>query len=113
MSTNYNSSVVGTPYVRVSNIQIQYPENGLPTVTCTQELAIVDVSSVVRPLGTFQSLQWNPDMINNATTPINLVDPTTGANMLDGSGNPITTNLQEIMLGILAAIRQQQLISNP
>lgn len=113
MATNYNSSVTGTPYVRVCNVQIQYPDNGVPTVTLTQELAVKLIDGSIAQLSTFPSIVFNPDMANNATTPINLVDPTTGANLTDGNGNPVTTTLQQVMLCILAAIRQQQLLSNP
>lgn len=107
MSTNYNSSVAGTPYVRVCNIIIQYPENGAPTVTLTQELAVVLVDGTVGSLGPFQSIVFNPDMINDATTPIPLVDPTTGADL------GANTTLQQTMLSILAVVRKQQLSSNP
>jgi hypothetical protein len=106
-TTNYNSSAAGTPYVRANQILIEYPENGVPVVSITQELAVVLANGTVASLGPFQSIVFTPDMVNNLTTAIPVVDPTTGA------ATGATTNYQTIMLGILAAIRQQQLISNP
>ena len=106
-TTNYNSTNVGVPYVRCNNIQLQYPENGIPHVTIDQALAVKLADGTVREIQQLQSLSFVLDMANNATTPIPLIDPTSGASL--GS----STNLQQLMLGILAAIRVQQLQQNP
>jgi len=106
-TTNYNSSAVGVPYVRANNITIQYPENQIPTVTVAQELAVKLADNTIAHLGPFESITFTLDMVNNATAPVPLVDPTSGAAL-----GP-STNLQSILLGILAIIRQQQNIQNP
>jgi len=106
-TTNYNSSQVGVPYVRCNNITIQYGDNQVPVVTVAQELAVLLANGSVIQIGTLPSLSFSLDMVHNATTPIPLVDPTTG-NSLGAN-----TTLQSLMLSILAAVRQQQLIQNP
>ncbi len=107
MPANYNSSEVGVPYIRANNIAIQYPPNGVPTVFVSQALAVKLADGSVAELGSTTSFSFTPDMVGNSTTPIPLVDPTTGAEL------GANTNLQSIMLGILAVIRQHQVVENP
>jgi hypothetical protein len=107
MATNYNSSSVGVPYVRANNINIQYDATGIPTVVISQATAIKLADGTVAEIQQIHSFAVTLDMVNNLTTPIALVDPTTGANL------GANTNLEQVMLGILAVVRQQQLLNNP
>jgi hypothetical protein len=106
-TTNYNSTNTGVPYVRANNITIQYPANGLPIVTISQANAVKLADGSIVEISAAPSISFPLDMVVNATTNIALVDPTSGANL------GANTNLQSIMLGILAVIRQQQLLKNP
>ncbi len=106
-NTNYNSTNVGVPYVRCNNIQLQYPENGIPHVLIDQALAVKLADGTVREIEQLQSLSFVLDLQNSPTTPIPLIDPTSGASL------GANTTLQQVMLGILAVIRQQQLTQNP
>ena len=103
---NYDSSQVGVPYCRVNNIVIQYPPIGIPMVTLEQESAVKLADNSIVRLGVLPSISFSLDMISNAASPIALINPTTGANL------GANTNLQQVMLGILAVIRQQQLLLN-
>ncbi len=105
--TNYNSTNVGVPYVRCNNVTISYPDNGVPSVTIQQASAVKLADGSVTEISQIQSISFTLDMINNGTVAIPLVDPTSGANL------GANTNLQQIMLGILAVIRQQQITQNP
>jgi len=107
MSTNYNSSSVGVPYVRANNITIQNPPGSLPIVTISQSNAVKLADGSIVELGPAPSFSFALDLATNATTPIPLVDPTTGAAL------GANTTLQAIMIGMLAVIRQQQVIVNP
>jgi hypothetical protein len=103
---NYNSSQIGIKYIRANNITIQYPENGVPTVTVSQENAVKLADNTIVAISPAESISFQLDLVGNGTTPIPLVDPTTGANL------GANTTLQQLMLGMLAVIRQQQLIQN-
>jgi len=107
MATNYNSSNVGVIYVRCNKITIEYPDNGVPTVVAEQAKAVKLADGTVQEIDQINSIVFNLDMVNNATTAIPLVDPTTGANL------GANTSLQSTMLAILAVLRQQQLLQNP
>jgi hypothetical protein len=107
MSTNYNASVIGTPYVRATNISIDYSENGIATVVVEQSQAVVLADGTVAEINPIAAISFVLDVHNNGSMSIPLVDPTSGANL------GASTTLQSVMLGILGAIRQQQLIQNP
>ena len=102
MLENYDSTAVGVPYIRVGNIAIQYPISGIPQVTISQTTAIRLADNSIIELGYKNSISFSLDMVNNANTPIPLVHPTTGADL------GANTTLQQLMLGVLAVVRQQQ-----
>ncbi len=104
---NYDSSQVGVPYIRCNNIHVDYPDNGVPTIKVEQALAVKLADGSITEIAQMQSISFTLDMIGHATSPIPIVNPTTGGNL------GMNTNLQQVMLGILAVIRQQQLIQNP
>jgi hypothetical protein len=100
---NYNSSTVGVPFVRVSQIVINYPQGGtLPSATINQELDVLLADGTTRTLQPMGSLNASFDMVAHGADPIPLVDLTTGA----PTGG--TTTLMAVLLGILAVVRQQQ-----
>lgn len=103
---NYDSTNVGVPYIRANNIEIQYSANGIATVTVNQALAVKLADNSVTEIGQIQSISFILDMANNATTPVPLVDPSSGANL------GANTTLQQTMLSILAVIRQHQIAQN-
>jgi hypothetical protein len=106
-TTNYDSTLVGKNYVRGNNINIQYPPNGLPIITVSQANAVKMLDGSVVEISQAQSLTFSLDLVNNALTSIPEVDPTSGASL------GINTNLQAVMLGVLAVVRQQQILKNP
>jgi hypothetical protein len=104
MTTNYDSSAVGVPYTRVRDLRITYPAPNTAHVVCTEEQAVKMADGSVRSLGDKGYLEFDvapADMATAAT----LVDPTTGQPL---PGAP-TTTFQQVMLGILAAVRSRQL----
>ena len=104
---NYNSSQVGVPYVRADVITILYPENQLPSITVSQTEAVKLADGKIIQTKRINDISFQLDIAAHGTEPIPIVDPTTGAPL------GVNTNLQGLMLGILAVIRQQQLLQNP
>lgn len=101
---NYDASQVGVPYVRAHKITIHYPDNGgLPWAVIDQSLAVKLADGTVRKLQDLPSIQRSFDLTNDGALPIPLVSPDTGAAM-----GP-STNLNMVMLGILAVVRKEQL----
>jgi len=99
---NYNSSQAGVPYVRVSKIIIEYPEPYKAVVTCTEVEAVKLADNSVRKLVDLGELRFevNPNQMADV---LNVVNPD------DGSVIPDTTvTKQQVMLGILAVIRDAQ-----
>lgn len=101
---NYDSSAVGVPYTRVRDIRISYPAPNTAQIVCTEEIAVKLADGSVRSLADagYLTFQVAPqDML----TQVGLVDPTTGQPL---PGSPQVT-YQQVMLGILAAVREQQI----
>lgn len=103
MPQNYDSSAVGVPYVRVPSLVIDYTNNAHPKVTIQQSLAVKLADGTIRELEPVPEIIAVFDMAADGTTPIPLVDPTTGAPL------GMNTNLQQVMLSILAVVRKEQL----
>lgn len=103
MTTNYDASQVGVPYVRVDNITINYSESGVPTVGLSQALAIKGADGTVYKIGDLPPIRSVLDLVADGTTPVPLVNPE------DGSALGADTNLQQVFLGILAVVRKIQL----
>lgn len=104
---NYNSSQVGVPYIRVNKLEIEYPATGIVSVKLSQSSAVKLADNSITEILPLAQISFELDMNVNGATPIPLVDPTTGA------GLGASTDLNHIMIGILAAIRQQQVLQNP
>lgn len=103
MPQNYDSTEVGVPYVRAHRIELFYPdENRYPQAIIYQKLAVKMKDDTVRSLEDVAPLTVTFDMLADGTTPIPLVDPTSGLPL-----GPNTT-LQQVMLGILAVVRREQ-----
>ena len=101
MARSYDTTL-GLPYPRVGRILIDYPESGAPTVEYIERTAIVDAAGDVRLLdgvGTTHRMQ-----IPALTQPVQLVDPATGA-LMGG-----TTTVRDLLLGITALLRRDQLL---
>lgn len=103
---NYDSSQIGVPYIRSNGIVIHYSTSAQASVTVYQALAVKLADGTSTEIAPCPPITFNLD-IPSGTTAIPLVDPTTGANL------GANTTLQQVMLGILAVIRQQQSIQNP
>lgn len=104
---NYNASQVGVPYVRASKITISWPDNGgTPSAIVDQTLAVKLADNSVRELEAIKTLTIELDFVNHGADSIPLVDPNTG--------NPLgaNTDLNHVMLHVLAAIRAQQIVMN-
>ena len=100
---NYDSSMVGVPSIRAHRIIIEYPTDGNPRATVVQSEAVRLADGTVRQLGEVPPLIAEFDFAQNATTPIPLVHPDTGAPL------GADTNLQNVFLNILAVVRSLQL----
>ena len=100
---NYDTTT-HKPYPRVTRIVIEYPESGIPVVTYDEHTAIVDGDNRVQMLAA--TGQQHVLLIDPAkfAEPIQIVHPSTGA---DIPGQSIT--LQQIMLGVTAVVRADQL----
>lgn len=103
MPQNYDSTNVGVPYVRAHKVEIFYPvTNRYPQAIIGQQLAVKMADGTVRPLEELTPLTVTFDMAIDGATPIPLVDPTSGAPL------GMDTTLQQVMLGILAVVRSEQ-----
>ena len=110
MSRNYDSTEVGVVYDRAHRIIIHYPESGtelLPWATIEQSEAVKLADGTVRRLDNLPSLQRSFNLTDDGNLPIPLVDPVTGAQIV-GPNGPMFTTLNQVMLGILAVVRQEQ-----
>lgn len=100
---NHDSTEVGVPYVRAHRIELLYPDNNrFPQAVIHQRLAVKMKDGSVRSLEDLTPINVTFDMLTDGTTPIPLVDPTSGAPL-----GPNTT-LQQTMLAILAVVRREQ-----
>lgn len=104
---NYDSTNIGVPYTRVNDISIKYPPTGLPEIKISQAIAVKLADLTTVEVSPAPPLTFTLDMINDALIPIPLVDPTSGAPL-----GP-NTNLQTVMLNILAVVRKKQKEFNP
>lgn len=100
---NYDSSQVGVPYVRVPTIQISYPQPLHGSIKFQEVEAVILADGTPRQLNELgeRSFTVTPAQMSDV---IQLVDPTTG-NDIPGQ----TTTVLQLMLGILAMIRREQL----
>ena len=102
MTRNYRADVVGRPYVRVDKISISYNKPNEAVITFNEVEAILTDSGEVlkiKDIGTF-TMNVNPwDM----DVDLQIVHPAT-AQDIPG----LKTNYQNVMLGILAALRKNQ-----
>ncbi len=106
MSSNFDSTQVGVPYVRGTQVVINWPDGAQqskPVVTISQCTAVKLADGSVRNLDMIEPLVFTVDLIANGNDPIALVNPTTGANL----GANTTAN--STMLAMLAVIRQAQI----
>jgi len=101
---NYDSTEIGTPFVRVRDLRITYPAANTATIVCTEEEAVRLAGGAIRSLGDIGLFSFDV-MPQDMQMMVPLVDPATGQAL---PGNPSMSYLQ-IMLGILAAVRAQQL----
>ena len=100
---NYDSSQVGAPFVRAHRIEINYYDAGRePEVVVRQSLAVRLADGTVRQLEEIEAMQWTVPLSSAGADPIPLVSPE------DGSALGADTSLNQVMLGILAVIRQRQ-----
>jgi hypothetical protein len=100
MPRNYDTSN-GLPYPRVTRIVIDYPESGVPTVDYIERTAIVDSAGTVRMLdGGGQLLRMQ---LPGPTETVGWVSPATGAPI------PGSTTVQELLMGVTAMVRRDQL----
>lgn len=107
---NYDASQVGVPFVRAHKLTIHYPEAGtgqLPWATIEQSEAVKLADGSLRRIGELPFIQRSFDLAGQGNVPIPLVSPETGQPLV-GSNGPLTTTLNQIMLGLLAVVRMSQ-----
>ena len=100
---NYDSTLIGAPFVRVRDLRITYPQANTASITCTEESAVKLAGGEIRSLGDTGSFTFGVAPADMGTL-VPLIDPTTG---LPLPGAP-AVSYQQIMLSILAAVRAQQ-----
>lgn len=109
MTSNYDASQVGVPYVRVNQLIINWPDalGGLPSVNIQQCNAVLLADGTVRDLNGLSPIMSQLDFVNNGNTAVSVVDPSTGV----ATGSNTTLNIT--FAQVLAIIRQLQLANNP
>lgn len=109
MAANYDNTIVGNPFVRVNQIVINYPDGNLsPSATIYQTLAVKLVDGTARALQELSPINVTFDLAGHGNDPIQMVDLNTGADLVGQ-----TTTLNQVLLSILAVVRQQQLLQSP
>lgn len=99
---NYNSTDIGDPYVRVPLVEIKYPAPGVANIRIIEDLAIKAKDGSIKHLETLGQLEWSITPSDMGKS-LQLVHPDTG-DAIPGA----TMTYQQLMLGLLAAIRYQQ-----
>jgi hypothetical protein len=94
--------VPGRPFVRAKQIIIDYPAPATAHIRVTEELAILTDAGVVEPIRDIRDIRFtiNPSDMSTALT---LVHPSTTLPL-----GP-TMTYEQLMLGLLAAVRKEQL----
>jgi hypothetical protein len=103
---NYDSSSVGVPYVRVSNMHISYTTDSLCCVNASQELSVKLADGSIAIIEQLTPISFTIDLKTQGSEAFGLVHPTTGTPL----GQSVTNN--QIMLSILAALRAKQIEQN-
>jgi hypothetical protein len=97
----FDTTQVGVPYIRINNINIEYPAPNTANVTFSEQqfVPLADGSHVALGGDNSRTFRVNP---SDMATSIPLVSPETGEPL----GAEMTYG--QIMLGILAALRANQ-----
>lgn len=101
MPRNYDTTTQN-PYPRITEVTISYPQSGDPTVEYVERMAIVDGSKNVQHLDNGSTI--NVLDLAAINEPVQIVNPATGQPIL---GMAVTR--QQVMLGLLAFLRADQL----
>lgn len=108
MSVNYDPSIIGLPYIRVTQLTINWNDRSAqikPTAVFKQQLAVTLADGSMRILEPLNDITTELDF-TNGNVPIPLVDPETAQSL------GVSTTLNEAMLCVLALIRKTQLEQN-
>lgn len=104
MTQNYDSSQVGVLYERAHRIVIEYPDQGRPAqATIHRSLAVKLADGTVRKIEDLSPIIRSFNLTIDGTTKIPMVHPETGAPL------GVSTDLNTVMLNILAVVRREQL----
>lgn len=105
---NYDSTLPGVEYIRIPRIVIEYPNPLTARVVAVESPSVKMQDGSVRVFPGERDISWNISMLElDHSFP--LVNPESGATITDAEGNPVTMTYQQIMLGLLGAIRQKQI----
>lgn len=102
MSRNYDSSAVGVSYTRVPHLDIDYPSPSTAQVRIIEAAAVKMADGSILQHGVTGQLSWSIGPADMGHV-LQLRDPTTGA-AIPGA----TMTRQQLMLGLLAEIRERQ-----
>ena len=108
MAANFDASQVGVPYIRGTQVVVNWPDGAdrnKPVISVTQCTAVKLADGSVRNLDVLPPLVFTADLTAHGNDPVPIVDPATGAAL-----GPNTT-LNSVMVQMLAIIRQQQIAS--
>lgn len=72
---NYDASQVGVPYVRYGEVKISNPPGAMPSVVAEKFLAVKLADGSVRTLETLAPLNITLDLLNDATSPVPMINP--------------------------------------
>jgi hypothetical protein len=107
MVVSYDSTLVGVPYVRCSNVAIRYKASALPLVLVEQEWAVKLLDGSIAILSTpISSFSFELDLINEAVLDIPMINPDSGEFL------GANTNLQDTLIDMASIIRVKQLTFN-
>ncbi len=101
MPRNYDTTT-HKPYPRVTRVEIDYSQQGLPTLQYVERMAVVDGENHVQHIDA-GATRHTLDLAS-ITEPVKLVHPSTGAEI---AGQTVTS--QSLMLGLLAFLRADQM----
>ena len=103
MPANYDSTLPGALFRRFPTILINYPTALTASIRAEEVDAVKTTDGSVLPVRSTRTLIVDVAPSDFATV-LQLVDPTTGANIPGG-----TMTVQALMLGMLAFLRKEQL----
>jgi hypothetical protein len=104
MSANYNGSQIGVPYVRTSQLVIDWPDNNKkPRASIVQCTAVKLADGTIRELDKLPQVDVELDFAVDGNTPVPMISPE------DASPLGADTTLNQAFVAVLAIVHDRQL----